>query len=137
MNAVIAGLATGTLMAQTFIVLWCVTAFFIIKDPPSAFSPVLHRFAPGTLVLAVVASAFPIWGIVGVILGFLFLALENGLPGAGPGTPNLAYSIGVSTASVALALPFAVGIRRIWPSMAATAVASVFIFGWLLPFLAT
>ena len=136
-DILIAGAASGTLMAQTFIMLWCVTAFFIIKDPPPSLVPLLTRFSPGAFVLAVVAVAFPLWGIVGVVLGFLFLALENGIPGDAPGIQNLAYTAGVSAASVFLAAPLVVGVPRLWAGIAATAVSSVGIYGWLLPFLAT
>ena len=137
MNALVAGLASGALMAQTFIAVGCLTAFFLLKNPPPSVASVLGRFPPGTLVLAIVAASFPIWGIIGVVLAFLFLALENGYPGGGLGSANVVYSAGVSCAALALALPVLILLRRVWPGVTSITVASALIYGWLLPFLAT
>ena len=137
MDTLIAGMATGALMAQTFILIGCLTLFFMLKNPPPELEPLISRLPPGALVFGVLASAYPLWGIVGVILAFLFLALENGYPAAGLGSANLAYTLGVAVAAVALALPFMILLRRFWPGVAAMTIAVVAIFGWLLPILAT
>ena len=137
MDVLVAGLASGALMAQTFIAAGCLTVFFLLKDPPPSVAPLLSRFPPGTLVLGIVAAAFPTWGILGVVLAFLFLALENGVPGSGLGSANIAYSLGITVAAVALAAPFLLLLRRVWPGVTFITVASALIYGWLLPFLAT
>ena len=133
MDTLILGLATGAFMAHMFILIGCLTLFFMLKNPTPQIGAIMSRFAPGVLVFGLLAAAFPIFGVV---LAFLFLALENGYPGAGLGSPNLAYTLGITVASVALALPFAVLLSRFWPSVAAMTVAAIAIFGWLLPLLA-
>ena len=132
-----AGLATGALMAQTFIMIGCLTAFFLLKNPPPMLKPMLTRFAPGTLVLGMVAAAYPLWGIVGVVLAFLFLALENGFPGPGLGSANFVYTAGVTCSAVALTLPFLLLLREARIGITCVMLSGVLIFGWLLPFLAT
>jgi hypothetical protein len=87
--------------------------------------------------MAVVVLAYPVWGAVGLLMGLLFLALQNGIPGGGLGSANLAYSIGVTAAAALLAAPVILLLRRVWQGVVGMAVSSVGIFGWLLPFLAT
>ncbi len=137
MDTLIAALASGALMAKVFISVWCVSAFFLLKDPPPAVAALTTRFPPGSMVMGVVVAAYPIWGVVALALAFLFLALQNALPGAGLGSPNAAYSVGVSLASALIAAPLAIAFRLVWRGIAATALASIGIFGWLLPFLAS
>lgn len=137
MDILIAGLASGALMAHTFVTIWCISMFFIIKNPPPSLAAAIERLPPGGFLVGVMAAAFPIWGIIGVVLAFLFVAMENGAPGAGLGASNIAYTAGVSAASIMLALPFGIAIRRLLPGVASIALASAGIFGWLLPFLAS
>ena len=137
MAILIAGLAAGVFMAQIFITVGCLTAFFALKDPPPAFAVMLARFPPGVFVMTIVFFAYPLWGVIGIVAAFLFIALENGAPGGGLGSPNMVYTIGVTLAAIALALPIAILARRLWPGVAGMTVASIAIFGWLLPLLAS
>lgn len=137
MSFLTAGLATGALMAQTFIMIGCLTAFFLMKNPPPNLKPVLTRYPPGTIVLGMVAAAYPLWGIVGVVLSFLFIALQNGFPGPGLGSANLAYTAGVACASVALSVPILILLREVRIGISCIVLSAVLIFGWLLPLLAT
>ena len=137
MDILIAGLASGAFMAQVFIMVGCLTAFFALKNPPPALAGMLERFSPAVLVAGIVVAAYPTWGVVGVVLAFLFVALENGFPGSGLGSPNLAYSVGVTLASLALAAPIAILAQRLWVGVVSLTAASVGIYGWLLPLLAS
>ena len=137
MSVLIAGVASGALMAKLFVTIWCVSFFFLLKDPPPAVAALSKRVSPTALTMGLVAAAYPIWGIVGVLMAFLFAALENAAPDAGLGSPNLAYTLGICAASVALAVPVAVVFRRVWIGLAATAASAAITFGWLTPFLAS
>ena len=137
MDVLIAGLAAGVFMAQVFITVGCVTAFFALKDPPPALAVTLARFPPGVFVMTIVIFAYPMWGVIGLVSAFLFIALQNATPGGGLGSPNMVYSVGVSLAALALALPIAVLAGRLWPGVACMALACAAIFGWLLPLLAS
>ncbi len=137
MGALIAGAASGAFMASVFVTLGVFMAFTLIKDPSPAWAAVLARFPPGGAVMAVVALAYPVWGAIGMVMGLLFLALENGVPGGGLGSPNMAYSASVTIAAGLLAAPLVLLLRRVWQGVVGIAAFSAAIFGWLLPFLAT
>ena len=137
MDILIAGLASGVFMAQLFITIGCITAFFALKDPPPAIVVMLARFPPGVFVMTIVIFAYPVWGIIGLVSAFLFLALQNAAPGAGLGSPNLVYTAFVFLASVALALPLIILAKRLWSGVASITLSAIAIFGWLLPLLAS
>ena len=124
-------------MAQTFIMIGCLTAFFLLKNPPPHLKPAITKYPPGTIVLTMVASAYPLWGIVGVVLSFLFIALQNGFPGPGLGSANFVYTVGVACASVALLVPILILLSAVRVGLSCIVLSAVLIFGWLLPFLAT
>jgi hypothetical protein len=124
-------------MASVFVSVGVLMAFALVKDPPPAVAVTLARFPPGGAVMAVVVLAYPAWGAIGIVMGLLFLAIQNGMPGGGLGSPNLAYSIAVTTAAALLAAPLTLLLRRVWQGVVGIAVSSVAIFGWLLPFLAS
>jgi hypothetical protein len=124
-------------MASVFVTLGVFMAFALVKDPSPAMAVMLARFPPGGAVMAVVVLAYPVWGAVGIILGLLFLALQNGVPGGGLGSPNVAYSIAVTAATFLLAVPVILLLRRVWQGVVGMALSSVAIFGWLLPLLAS
>lgn len=137
MDILIAGLASGVFMAQLFITIGCITAFFALKDPPPAIGVMLARFPPGVFVMTIVVFAYPVWGVIGIVSAFLFLALQNATPGAGLGSPNLVYTAFVFLASVALALPLIILAKRLWSGVTGITLSVIVIFGWLLPLLAS
>ena len=137
MAILIAGLASGVFMAQVFITIGCITAFFALKDPPPAIAVMLARFPPGVFVMTIVVFAYPVWGVIGIVSAFLFLALQNAAPGGGLGSPNLVYTAFVFLASVALALPLIILAKRLWSGVVGITLSAIAIFGWLLPLLAS
>lgn len=136
MSALIAGVASGALMAKLFVTIWCVSFFFLMKDPPPAVAALAKRVSPTALTMGIVAAAYPIWGIIGVMMAFLFAALENAAPNGGLGSANLTYTLGICAACAMLTAPLAIVFRRVWMGLAATAISAAVTFGWLTPFLA-
>ena len=137
MSFLVAGLATGALMAQTFVMIGCLTAFFLLKNPPPNLQQTLSKYTPGTIVLGMVAAAYPLWGIVGVLLSFVFVAFQNGFPGGGLGSANVVYTSAVAGAGVALAAPILFLLKGVRTGIACLLFSAVLIYGWLLPLLAT
>ena len=137
MTTLLAGMASGVLMAKFFILIGSLTAFAALRNPTPGLTALMERFPPGGLVIALVIIAYPVWTIIGIILALVFLALQNGVPGGGLGSPNIAYTSGVSVAGVAIVLPLAIPFRRFWPALVAMCVTGVGTFGWLLPILLT
>ena len=68
MNALVAGMATGALMASVFVTAGMFLAFLLIKNPSPNVAVYLARFPPGGLIMAIVVLSYPIWGFIGVIL---------------------------------------------------------------------
>ena len=137
MTTLLAGMASGVLMAKFFILIGSLTAFAALRNPTPGLTALMERFPPGGLVIALVIIAYPVWTIIGIILALVFVALQNGVPGGGLGSPNIAYTAGVSVAGVAIVLPLAIPFRRFWPALVAMCVTGVGTFGWLLPILLT
>ena len=137
MTTLLAGMASGVLMAKFFILIVSLTAFAALRNPTPGLTALMERFPPGGLVIALVIIAYPVWTIIGIILALVFVALQNGVPGGGLGSPNIAYTSGVSVAGVAIVLPLAIPFRRFWPALVAMCVTGVGTFGWLLPILLT
>ena len=137
MTTLLAGMASGVLMAKFFILIGSLTVFAALRNPTPRLTVLMERFPPGGLIIAMVIIAYPVWTIVGVVLTFVFLALQNGVPGGGLGSPNIAYTTGVSVAGIAIVLPLAIPFRRFWPALLAMSVTGAGVFGWLLPNLLT
>ena len=137
MTTLLAGMASGVLMAKFFILIGSLTAFAALRNPTPGLTVLMERFPPGGLVIALVIIAYPVWTIIGIILALVFVGLQNGVPGGGLGSPNIAYTAGVSVAGVAIVLPLAIPFRRFWPALVAMCVTGVGTFGWLLPILLT
>jgi hypothetical protein len=103
--------------------------------------PTLARaIAPnlGPFMLAVPVSLLLFaWGpLVGIVLGMLYRGALDNLPGAGLGSPNWAFTVGVLAAGgILLALVYYIWSRLWWWLVAAVGLW-VGAFGWGLPYLA-
>lgn len=137
MNTLIAGFASGMFMAQLFITVGCLTAFFALKDPTPSAVVMFSRFSPAIFVMSVVVFSYPLWCIIGLILAFLFRVLQNAVPGPGLGSPNVVYTVGVSVALLMLALPVLVLAKRLWKGITCITLLGIATFGWMLPLLAS
>jgi hypothetical protein len=136
-NALIAGAATGFLMASVFACVGVVMLFSVVRDPPPALQTILEKLPPGGYILPVIVLSYPVWGAVGVVMAFLFTVSSEQAPGTGIGSPNLVFTAAVLIATAMLALPVAILLRRVLPGLLTMVFAFVGVFGWLLPYLAT
>ena len=133
---VIAGTASGLLMASIFICAGAMMLFVIVKDPPPGFAPILERFPPGAIVLSVTVMAYPVWGIIGAVMGLLYKISIEQAPGSGIGSPNMVFTLGVVVVSVMMAAPFVILLWRVVAGVLAIAISFIALFGWFLPFFA-
>ena len=133
---IIAGTASGLLMASIFICAGVMMLFVIVKDPPPGFRPILERFPPGALVLSVTVMAYPVWGIIGAVMGLLYKISIEQAPGSGIGSPNMVFTLGVVVVSVMMSAPFVILLWRVVAGVLAIAVSFIVLFGWFLPFFA-
>jgi hypothetical protein len=137
MSALVAGAASGLLMASLFISVAAVMLVAAVKDPPPRLQALLATRRPMALVMPTVVLAYPVWGGVGAVLGLLFLASVERAPGGGLGSPNWFYTVVLVIGTMMLAAPVVVLMRRVALGVSMLAVAFMGIFGWLLPFIAT
>ncbi len=120
-------------MASLFICAGAFMLFSLVKNPRPAFEPVLNRFPAHVLMLWIMALAYPVWGIVGAVMGVLYLVSVEQAPGGGLGSPNLVFTTAAILAAAVIAAPFAFLLRPVAVGVAAIAVAFAGIFGWMLP----
>ena len=136
MSMVIAGTASGLLMASIFICAGSLMLFVIVKEPSPGFALLFERLPPGTIVLSVVAMAYPVWGIIGAAMGLLYKISTEQAPGSGIGSPNLVFTLGVVIVSVMMSAPFVVLLWRVVAGVLTIAVSFIALFGWFLPYFA-
>ena len=134
LNSFIDGAMLGMLMASAFIVVSMVSLFMFLKRNSAQAQSLFERRAPMTLAMAIVAVAYPTWAVVGGMLGALYRVSLAQAPGGGIGSPNLAYTLAVTLAAVALAAPIALLLRRALAGVLALTLAFIGLFGWFLPY---
>ncbi len=137
LNAIVAGGASGLLMASIFICAAEISLFFLVKTPPPAFAAAFERFPPAKMALVIVVIAYPLWAAVGTVLGVLFVISVEQVPGGGLGSPNLVYTVAVVISIVMLAAPIAVLLRRVLTGVMVTTVCALAVFAWFLPYFAS
>ena len=136
MSAIVAGTASGFVMASVFICFGSLMLFMIVKNTPPGFQPVLDRFPPTSLVMWLVIFGYPAWGIIGAVLGLVYKISLEQAPGPGMGSPNLVFTAAVVVATVMLTLPVAIVLRSVLPGVVVIALTFVGVFGWFLPYFA-
>lgn len=136
-NAIVAGAASGLLMASLFICGAELMLFFLVKSPPPAVARVFERFPPAIMAIALVVVSFPVWMAIGTVLGVVFLVGEQQLPDGGLGSPNLAFTLAVIAATAALAAPLVVLMRPLRRGLLALSLTAMAVFGWFLPYFAS
>ena len=135
MSYVVAGVVSGLLMASAFVLAGQLMLFALARDPPPRLRAVLVRVPTMLLTMGLAVVAYPTWALLGAMTGLVYRASSTGAPGAGMGSPNLTYTLGVVLAAAALAAPLAVILRKVAAGVAVWAIAFIGVFGWLLPFL--
>ena len=134
-------------MAEVFAGFVSGYALALLSTPPLALtllrlratSDLLGRLLPvGSSAVAVAVvlhgALFFFWTGVGLLLGLVLLAMDEG--DAAAGSANAPFSLFVAAATLALVAPFAVIARRLRPLILLSAALVLAVFGWLMPYLA-
>mgnify|MGYP001276016655 CR=1 FL=1 len=137
MSYVVAGAASGILMASVFVAVVPVMLFVMARDPSPLFRAFLERVSPMPLMIGTVVLGYPVWSLTGVAIGTLYWAGTEAVPGGGLGASNLASTLAIVLVGAATAVPLFLLLRRVAIGTAILTLAFVGLFGWLLPFLAT
>jgi hypothetical protein len=133
MNELIAGAASGLLVASVFVFAFVVIMFAVVRDPPLGFQQLARRLPPGTLVLSGVLMAYPSWAVIGAVAGLLYKISEEQAPGSGLGSPNLMFTLAIVIGAIAMALPIAILLRQFLTGVLAVTASVIGLFGWFLP----
>lgn len=134
MTEVFSGAMIGLLMGSIFITVAMLTLFFIVKEPPPRIQPLLEKFSPGSIAMSIVAVSYPLWSVVGGVLGFLYGVSLIESPGGGIGSPNLTFTLIVIATGGLLIVPALILFRkRALIGVLTVGIMFTGIFGWLLP----
>ena len=136
MSAVIAGTSSGFLMASVFASIGTMALFSVVRDPPPGILPVFARIPPATIAMSVVILAYPVWGVIGVLLGLTYTVSSDLAAGGGMGSPNLMFTASVVVAATMVAVPLGVALKRVRWSVLVMTLAFIGLFGWFLPIFA-
>ncbi len=136
MAEVFSGFVLGYAMSLVF----TAVAAVMVVDARSRVPYLARAIAPNinAAMLAVPISliAFLVWTMVGMILGLLYRGALDHLPGAGLGSPNWSYTLGVLLFTLAVLAVVFYGWQRLpWPAAALGALFAG-LFGWALPYMA-
>lgn len=137
MNELIAGVASGVIMACVFVCVLALTLVSFFKEASIKSDNLINHISLSNMIFLLVILPYPMWGIIGVVLGLLYKLSLLTLPGPGLGSPNLWFTIGIITVTVIMIGPFVVILKRIRVSLLVTSCIFVGIFGWFMPYFAT
>ena len=128
------GAVLGMLMASVFITVSMISLFLVMKNRRETMMPVMEKYPPMTLAMGIVAVSYPTWAVAGGALALLYRISAEQAPGAGIGSPNIAFTLAVLAMALMLAVPLAILFRRMLGGVLAVTLLFVAIFGWLLPY---
>ena len=136
LEAFIDGAVLGMLMASIFITVSMISLFLVLKNRRERMMPVMEKYPPMTLAMGIVAVSYPTWAVVGGILALFYRVSLEQAPGAGIGSPNMAYTLAVLGIAVLLTAPLAILFRRMLIGVLAITITFIALFGWFLPYFA-
>jgi hypothetical protein len=133
---IVVGAASGLIMMLIFVAVTPLMVFSLARDESHWTNSFIQRVQPTTLMLGIVALAFPAWTTFGVVLALLYRASEIGVPGGTIGSFNMVYSGVLSITAIAFAVPVGILLRKVVNGVAVLTLSFVGVFGWLLPLMA-
>jgi len=136
MAEVFSGFVLGYAMSMVFSAIAAVMVVDARSRVPYLAKAIAPNINPVMLAVPISLLAFLIWTMVGMVLGLLYRSARDHLPGAGLGSPNWPFTLGVLLFTLAgLAVILYAWQRLPWQ---ATFLALLFagLFGWAMPYMA-
>ena len=133
---VLAGTFGGVLMALVSTTVGSLMLFFLVKEPSPWFAALEERLSPMQMTMGLVILGYPIWALLGGMMGMLYWASTEAASATGAGSPNLLFTALVVVGSVAAIAPFVALLRRVVAGFVALALCFAGTFGWLVPHMA-
>ena len=131
---------SGFILGYAMSLIFTGFAAVMIVDARSRLPALARAIAPNinAVMLAVPISliAFLAWTAVGMILGLLYRGALDHLPGAGLGSPNWPYTLGVLLFALACLSIIGYAWQRLRWQVAVMGATFAGLFGWALPYMA-
>ena len=131
---------SGFILGYAMSLIFTGFAAVMIVEARSRWPALARAIAPNinAVMLAVPISlvAFLVWTALGMILGLLYRGALDHLPGAGLGSPNWPYTLGVLLFALAALAIIGYAWQRLRWQVAVMAAAFAGLFGWALPYMA-
>ncbi len=134
MTVVVAGMASGMVMALVFVSVWVFTLLSIAKNPSPQAEAIFKKFPANNMALAGAVFAYPAWTLIGTVLGLFYHVSTQQAPGGGMGSPNMLFTIAVVAATGVSVLPLFVFFWRFYRGLLVLTLGFVGVFGWFLPY---
>ncbi len=135
MNALVAGAATGLLLASFIIIFFCTVLYVMFRNRNQFAIDLLEDKSPSRIIFPFVVLVNPSAAAGGIIFAYLFLVLERNFPENGLGSPNLLYTGFVLFISFSMTAPLIFLARNYWIHLLGLSIIFSLLFGWLIPFL--
>lgn len=135
--AMLAGGGSGLLMGTIFVGLGALLLPRLHRQPPKILSPLFKGVSLTSVALPLTGILLLLWGLIGAVLGVLYLWFSLYFPGVGLGSPNWPFSALILALSIFFSLLVLLLSKRAVGEMIGMSLAFALIFGWLLPWLAS
>jgi hypothetical protein len=135
-SEVLAGFVCGYALALVSTPLIALAMMRMRSQVPVLARAVPERVPMVALTVVLFWFTFLLWTLIGLVFGLILSGFEERVPRGGLGSPNLAFTLVVVVWSVVAFAPIAVLLRPARRYVAASALAFVAVFGWLMPYLA-
>ena len=135
MNTLVAGAATGLLLASFLVTFFCIALYVMFRNRNQFAIDLLEDKSPSRIIFPFVVLVNPSAAAGGIIFAYLFLVLERNFPDNGLASPNLIYTGLVLIISFAMTVPLIFLAKNYWTHLVALATTFALLFGWLIPYL--
>ena len=135
MNTLVAGAATGLLLASFLVTFFCTTLYVMYRNRNQFAISLLENKSPSRIIFQFMALVNPTAAAGGIVFAYLFLVLERNFPDNGLASPNLLYTGLVLFISFAMTVPLIFLAKNYWTHLVALATTFALLFGWLIPYL--
>ena len=81
-----------------------------------------------------VTVGYPIWGIIGSLIGLIYEISTEQVPGSGLGSPNMVFTLAIVVVAVMMAAPFFLLFKRVAVGVLIITLSFIGVFGWFLPY---
>jgi hypothetical protein len=136
LNDLIAGVASGLMVSSLVLGVGAVAAIRFNRELNQLGQRLPGGVSPLWVYLLVTAVIPPTGAALGALFGVALSVLNQMLPGAGAGSPNLAFSLVTILFWTPLVLGAFIFGRRVRWEVASVGLILVVGFGWLLPWMA-